>query len=34
MIFTGTKMINRNYTVREIADIIYFASALPEGGNP
>lgn len=34
MIFTGSKMINRNYTVREIADIIYFASALPEGGNP
>ena len=34
MIFTGNRMINRNYTVRQIADIIYFASALPEGGKP
>ena len=29
MIFTGKRMINRNYTLREIADIIYFASAWP-----
>ena len=29
MIFTGQTMINRNYTLREIADIIYFASAWP-----
>ena len=34
MIFTGPDMINRNYTVREIADIIYFASAWPEEENP
>ncbi len=33
MIFTGGTMINRNYTLREIADIIYFASAWPEEGN-
>ena len=34
MMFTGSRMINRNNSVREIADIIYFASAWPEGGNP
>ena len=32
MMFTGSKMINRNYSVREIGDIIYFASAWPEEG--
>ncbi len=31
MMFTGGKMINRNLTTRKISDIVYFASAWPEG---
>ena len=32
MIFTGNTMINRNSSIREIGDLIYFASAWPEEG--
>ncbi len=31
MMFTGSRMININRTIREISDIVYFASAWPEG---
>ena len=34
MMFTGRNMINVNRSTREIGDLIYFASAWPEGGNP
>ena len=31
MMFTNTRMINVNRTIRQISDIVYFASAWPEG---
>ena len=31
MMFTNGKMINTNRTIRQISDIVYFASAWPEG---
>lgn len=31
MMFTGSRMININRTTRQISDIVYFASAWPEG---
>ena len=34
MMFTGRNMINVNRSTREIGDLIYFATAWPEGGNP
>ena len=34
MVFTGPTMINANRSIREIGDIIYFASAWPGEGNP